>query len=49
MDHLQVDVAFTRDCHFVLLHDTTVDRTTNGTGDIASMSLEQVRQLDVVG
>lgn len=36
----------TSDGHLVLLHDETVDRTTNKTGHVAEMSLEQVQRLD---
>lgn len=43
---LEVDVRFTADGTPVLMHDPTVDRTTNGTGEIATMSLAQVRALD---
>ena len=43
---VEVDLAFTKDNHPVLLHDTTVDRTSNGTGDIDSLTFEEVRKLD---
>jgi glycerophosphoryl diester phosphodiesterase len=36
----------TQDGHLVCIHDATVDRTTNGTGAVAEMTLEQIRQLD---
>lgn len=45
-DHVECDVSFTSDGYAVLLHDSTVDRTSDGTGSIASMTLEQVRALD---
>jgi glycerophosphoryl diester phosphodiesterase len=44
--HVECDVSFTSDGYAVLLHDSTVDRTSNGTGNIANMTLEQVRALD---
>ena len=44
--HLEVDVRVTKDGHVVLFHDDTVDRTTDGTGPIADMTLAEVKQLD---
>lgn len=43
---IELDVHATTDRRLVVCHDTTVDRTTNGSGRIADLSLEQVRQLD---
>jgi glycerophosphoryl diester phosphodiesterase len=34
--HLELDVHLTRDDHLVVIHDDTVDRTTNGTGPVIS-------------
>ena len=45
-DMLELDVGVTRDGKVVVLHDTTLDRTTNGHGTIASHTLEQIRRLD---
>jgi glycerophosphoryl diester phosphodiesterase len=42
----EFDVRRTRDGHLVCLHDETVDRTTDGEGKIADLTLEQVRRLD---
>lgn len=42
----EFDVARTKDGHLVCIHDATVDRTTNGTGKVADLSLEQIRRLD---
>ncbi len=44
-DIIETDVHRTRDGHFVMMHDATVDRMTNGTGRIADMTLEEVRRL----
>lgn len=44
--HAECDVSFTADGHAVLLHDSTVDRTSNGTGSIAGITFEAVRALD---
>jgi len=43
---LELDVWSTRDGKIVILHDEKVDRTTDGSGSIRTMTLEQVRQLD---
>jgi glycerophosphoryl diester phosphodiesterase len=43
---LELDVRMTRDGHAVILHDPTVDRTTDGTGAIAKLTLAEVKQLD---
>lgn len=43
---VEVDLSLTKDGHAVLLHDATVDRTSNGTGRIAEMTLEQAKKLD---
>jgi glycerophosphoryl diester phosphodiesterase len=41
-----MDVRVTADGQLVLMHDSTVDRTTNGTGSVASMTLAQLKTLD---
>lgn len=41
----EVDVRMTRDSALVLLHDETVDRTTTGSGRVASTTLSGVREL----
>lgn len=45
-DYVEVDVALTADGHPVLMHDAKVDRTTNGNGRLAELTLAQVRALD---
>lgn len=45
-DMLEVDVHVTSDGELVLLHDTTVDRTTNGMGAVQDMTLEEIQALD---
>lgn len=47
-DMIEVDVRRTIDGHFVLMHDTTVDRTTTGTGRVDELTLEQVRELQLL-
>lgn len=43
---IECDVHSTLDGALVCMHDSTVDRTTNGTGKITAMTLEQLRNLD---
>ncbi|HWM34564.1 MAG TPA: glycerophosphodiester phosphodiesterase family protein [Pseudolysinimonas sp.] len=43
---IETDVQLTADGHPVLLHDATVDRTTDGTGAISGLTLEEVEALD---
>ena len=47
-DAIEVDVQCTRDGTPVLLHDATVDRTTNGEGKLAELSLRQARNLGLL-
>ena len=42
---LETDVRLTKDKHCVLLHDATLDRTTNGRGALADATLEEVQAL----
>lgn len=43
---LEFDVQMSRDGELVVIHDTTVDRTTNGTGSVADLTFAQLRSLD---
>ncbi len=46
VDWLEMDVQRTRDGVLVVIHDTMVDRTTNGTGKVGDFTLAQLRALD---
>jgi glycerophosphoryl diester phosphodiesterase len=43
---IELDVHATRDRQIVVCHDETVDRTTNHEGEIANLTLEQLREMD---
>jgi glycerophosphoryl diester phosphodiesterase len=43
---LELDVHMTRDGHIVVIHDATVDRTTNGSGAVSEMTLDELRRFD---
>lgn len=43
---IEMDVCLTKDNQMVLMHDATVDRTTNGKGRVIDLTLEEIRKLD---
>lgn len=45
-DALELDVHLSRDPELMVIHDPTVDRTTNGTGRVAASTVEELRKLD---
>ena len=45
-DMLELDVRMTQDDRVVVMHDTTLDRTTNGRGPVPWRMLRQIRRLD---
>lgn len=45
-DALEADINITADGELVLIHDDTLDRTTNCSGNVSDMTLEQVRACD---
>lgn len=45
-DAIEIDVHCTSDGVPVLIHDETVDRTTDGTGNVHEMTFDAVRKLD---
>lgn len=44
-DVMETDVRRSRDGHLVIMHDDSVDRTTNGTGKVADLTLAQLKAL----
>jgi glycerophosphoryl diester phosphodiesterase len=45
-DYIEIDVQRSKDGELVLIHDTTVDRTTDGTGKVGDLTLDELRNLD---
>jgi glycerophosphoryl diester phosphodiesterase len=43
---VELDVTLTRDHQVVVIHDDTVDRTTDGSGRVSEFDLKDLRQLD---
>jgi glycerophosphoryl diester phosphodiesterase len=46
VDVLEMDLRASADGHLVIIHDASVDRTTNGRGRVDSLTLSQLRSLD---
>lgn len=46
VDYIEMDVRQTIDGEFVLMHDKTVSRTTNGNGIVSELTLEEIKKLD---
>lgn len=46
VDGIELDVHASADGIPVVIHDSTVDRTTDGTGEVGAMTVAQLRQLD---
>ncbi len=45
-DMIELDVRFSLDRHPVVIHDHTLGRTTDGTGEVAALPLRRLRSLD---
>ncbi|TCJ03484.1 glycerophosphodiester phosphodiesterase [Cytobacillus praedii] len=45
-DYIEIDVQRSKDGEIIVIHDTTVDRTTDGTGKVGDLTFEQLRSLD---
>lgn len=45
-DLIELDVHSTADGELVVIHDSTVDRTTDGTGRVEDMTLDEIQELD---
>jgi glycerophosphoryl diester phosphodiesterase len=45
-DMIELDVQASADGHCVVIHDFTLERTTNGTGPVAALPLARLQQLD---
>jgi glycerophosphoryl diester phosphodiesterase len=46
VDVVECDVHWTRDRQLVVIHDSTVDRTTGGCGAVGALTLARIRRLD---
>lgn len=46
VDQIETDVRITKDNQLVLIHDPTLNRTTNGSGNVCDFTLAELKQLD---
>ena len=46
VDVIEIDLRGTRDGEVVIMHDETLDRTTDGTGKVTEHTLAEIQQLD---
>ncbi len=46
-DGIELDVQVSKDGELVIMHDETLDRTTNGTGNLRDYTLEELKMLSV--
>ena len=46
VDGIELDVHLTKDGELAIIHDETVDRTTNGTGYVRDMTMAELKKLD---
>ncbi|MBR3927665.1 MAG: glycerophosphodiester phosphodiesterase [Clostridia bacterium] len=45
-DGIECDIHYSKDGYFIVCHDETVDRTSNGSGIISEMTLSEIQALD---
>ncbi|KMK76951.1 glycerophosphodiester phosphodiesterase [Alkalihalobacillus pseudalcaliphilus] len=45
-DYIEIDLQMTKDGVLIAMHDTTIDRTTNGSGAVKDMTLAEMKELD---
>ena len=45
-DGIELDVHMTKDNQLVVIHDEFLDRTTNGTGSVRNLTLNEIKKLD---
>ena len=46
IDSVEMDVHMTKDYHIVVCHDASLSRTTNKSGEIYALTLDEVREAD---
>jgi glycerophosphoryl diester phosphodiesterase len=47
VDIVEIDVAKTKNGQLILMHDRSVDRTTNGKGSVCDLTLEEIQKLNL--
>lgn len=46
VDAVEIDIHLSKDKELVVIHDMSVDRTTNGTGPVSGYTLQEIKRLD---
>ena len=46
VDAVEIDVHLSKDKEIIVIHDATVDRTTDGTGPVCSFSIDELKKFD---
>ncbi|HDH06790.1 MAG TPA: glycerophosphodiester phosphodiesterase [Thermoproteales archaeon] len=49
VDFIELDLRQTLDGEIIILHDATLDRTTNGSGRVSEKTFDEIRKLDAGG
>ena len=47
-DYIEIDLRITKDNHLIAMHDDTVDRTTNGSGNVSDYTLEEIKKIRTI-
>jgi len=42
-DYVEIDLQLTKDGHLICMHDSTIDRTTTGSGMVSELTLEEIK------
>jgi len=46
VDMIEIDVHLSKDSEIIVIHDESLDRTTNGTGEIKALTLDEIKKYD---
>lgn len=46
VDMIEIDVHFSKDSEIIVIHDESLDRTTNGTGEVKDLTLDEIKKYD---
>lgn len=49
VDALEIDLRMTEDGALIAMHDQTINRTTNGKGDVSDYTLEEIKSFLTIG
>jgi glycerophosphoryl diester phosphodiesterase len=47
IEMVEIDIRLTKDGQLVLMHDASIDRTTNGSGNVSNYTLQQIKQFNL--